>query len=44
MSANLPRDTKSFLTWLTRGGRQTLQVIRKNFFPEEFPRNHKSVE
>ena len=31
MLANLPRDTKRFLTSLTRGGRQTLQVIRKNF-------------
>ena len=30
MLASIPRDTKSFLTSVTRGGRQTLQVIRKN--------------
>ena len=30
MLANIPKDTKSFLTWLLQWC-QTLQIIRKNF-------------
>ena len=42
MSANIPRDTKSFLTLLTRGVKPC-RLLEK-IFPEEFPRNHKSAE
>ena len=43
MVANIPKDTKSFLTLLFYTWRQTLHVVKKNF-PEEFIRNNKSVE
>ena len=42
MLANIPTDTKSFLTSLTRGVKPG-KIIRKTF-PEEFLCNHKSVE
>ena len=42
MLANIPSDTKSFLTSLTRGVKPC-RLLEKTF-REEFPRNHKSVE
>ena len=36
------REAKSFQTSLTRGVKH-YRLLEK-FFPEEFPRNHKSVE
>ena len=42
MLANIPRDTKSFLTSLTRGVKPC-RLLEK-IFSEEFPRNYKSME
>ena len=42
MLANRPRDTKRFLTSLTRGIKPC-RLLEK-ILPEEFPRNQKSVE
>ena len=42
MLANIPRDTKRFLTLLTRGVKR-YRLLEK-IFPEGFPCNHKSME
>ena len=42
MLANIPRDTKSFLTSLTRGVKP--RRLSEKIILEEFIRNHKSVE
>ena len=45
MLAKRPRDTKSFLTSLIRGGKgvKPCRLLEK-IFTEEFPGNHKTVE
>ena len=42
MLANIPTDTKIFLTSLTRGVKPC-RLLEK-VFPEEFPRNYKSLQ